>query len=110
MRRDGLQSSPKSPPATHPVSQSSSTTGFGGSWRNPGNGWSFGGPGTGIGGNKGAPGWLSYALGGVLGVICGYGVGVGVPGAPGTGVVSLGGVLAASAKGRPAINNAVRIA
>ncbi len=33
--------------------------GFGGSGRNPGNGWSFGGPGTGIGGNKGAPGWLS---------------------------------------------------
>ncbi len=26
-------------------------------------------------------------MGGVLGVICGYGVGVGVPGAPGTGVL-----------------------
>jgi len=39
--------------------QSSCTAGFGGSCRTPGNGWSFGGPGTGIGGNKGAPGWLS---------------------------------------------------
>ncbi len=86
--------------------QSSSTTGFCGSGRNPGNGWSFGGPGTGIGGNSGAPGWLSYALGGVLGVICGYGVGVGVPGAPGTGVASRGGVLAASAMGRPASSTA----
>ena len=30
-----------------------------GSGRNPGKGWSLGGPGTGIGGSKGAPGWLS---------------------------------------------------
>ncbi|BAW25076.1 Uncharacterized protein KF715C_ch45030 [Pseudomonas putida] len=46
-------------PAQAAHAQSSCTAGFGGSWRNPGNGWSFGGPGTGIGGNKGAPGWLS---------------------------------------------------
>ncbi|GLO56739.1 hypothetical protein PPUJ20066_27750 [Pseudomonas putida] len=37
-------------------------------------------------------------------------MGVGVPGAPGTGVLSRGGALAASAMGRPARSNAVRIA
>jgi len=72
-----------------------SRTGFSASCRNPGKGWSFGGPGTGIGGSKGAPWEVPVALGGLLGVICGYGVGVGVPGAPGTGVVNRGGVLAA---------------
>jgi hypothetical protein len=45
--------------------------GFGESWFKPGNGWSFGGPGTGMGGSSGAPGRLAPALGGVLGVICG---------------------------------------
>jgi hypothetical protein len=70
----------------------------------------LGGPGTGIGGSNGPPVWLSPARGGVLGVICGYGVGVGVPGAPGTGVNGRGCCgPAASARG-VSVSSAAKIA
>ncbi|OAB50390.1 hypothetical protein APS14_08205 [Pseudomonas thivervalensis] len=56
-------------------------TGFGSM---PGIGWSLGGLGISIGGNKGGPPLPGPALGTPLGVTGGYGMGVAVPDDPGT--------------------------
>ena len=50
-----------------------------------------------IGGNNGGPPLPGPALGTLLGVICGYGVGVAVPGEPGDGAGAVGMVWRSSA-------------
>jgi len=50
----------------------------------PGIGWSLGGRGISMGGSKGGPPFPGATLGTPLGVTGGYGMGVAVPGEPGT--------------------------